>query len=43
MYYTILRLYTEGRLTEKGLVNAVSKNWITEEEKQDMLSNNTTS
>lgn len=39
MYYTLLRLYTEDRLTEKGLGNAVGKGWITEEQKQEIISN----
>lgn len=37
MYYTLLRLYTEDRLTEKGLTNAVSKTWITEEQKTEII------
>lgn len=32
MYDRLLRLYTEGRLSDTGLDNAVSKGWITEEE-----------
>ena len=43
MYYTLLRLYTEGRLKDNMLDNAVAKSWITEEEKQEILLNNTTS
>lgn len=39
MYETLLRLYQEGRLNEVGLKNAVSKGWITEEQKQEMMSN----
>lgn len=37
MYDTLKRLYTEGRLTENGLNNAVTKEWITEEEKNIIL------
>lgn len=33
MYLTIKKLYLEGRLTEFGLNNAVSRGWITAEEK----------
>lgn len=37
MYYTLLRLYTEDRLTEKGLTNAISKGWISEDEKTQII------
>ena len=37
MYGTLERLYSEGRLTEVGLNNAVGKGWITEEEKNTIL------
>ena len=37
MFNTLERLYTEGRLTEVGLSNAVTKGWITEEEKNSIL------
>lgn len=37
MYGTLERLYTEGRLTEVGLNNAVAKGWIKEEEKNSIL------
>lgn len=37
MYETLKRLYNEGRLTEVGLSNAVTKGWITEEEKNSIL------
>lgn len=36
MYYTLLRLYTEGRLKDSMLDNAVVKGWISEEEKQEI-------
>lgn len=42
MYYTLLRLYNEGRLTEKGLSNAVAKGWITEEQKQEIIASKAT-
>lgn len=42
MYYTLLRLYTESRLTENGLTNAVTKAWITEEQKAEIIANGTT-
>ncbi|MBY6934561.1 XkdX family protein [Clostridium botulinum] len=37
MYYTLLRLYIEDKLTEKGLTNAVSKGWIIEAQKQEII------
>lgn len=37
MFYTLLRLYSQGRLTEQGLSNAVEKHWITEEEKEEIV------
>lgn len=37
MYYTLLRLYNEGRLTDVQLDNAVKKGWITEEQKQEII------
>lgn len=33
MFDTIKRLYNEGKLTEVGLDNAVTKEWISPEEK----------
>lgn len=42
MYYTLLRLYIEGRLTENGLTNAVSKTWITDEQKQEIIASKAT-
>lgn len=37
MYETLLRLYIQGKLTEVGLNNAVTKGWITEEEKEKII------
>lgn len=37
MYSTLKRLYLTGRLTEKGLENAVIKKWITQEEMNKIL------
>lgn len=37
MFETLLRLWKEGKLTEQGLENAVIKNWITEEQKQEII------
>lgn len=36
MYLTIKKLYLEGRLTESGLNNAVSRGWITAEERTEI-------
>ena len=36
MYYTLLRLYKEGRLTDAKLHNAVLKGWITEEQETEI-------
>lgn len=38
MYLTIKKLYLEGRLTESGLNNAVSRGWITADEKAEIKS-----
>lgn len=38
MYETLLRLWKEGKLTEQGLENAVEKGWVTEEQKQEIMS-----
>ena len=43
MYYTLLRLYTEDRLTEKGLTNAISKGWISAEQKVEIINSKATS
>lgn len=32
MFENIKRLYTEGKLTDKGLQNAVTKGWLTPEQ-----------
>lgn len=37
MFITLERLYNDGRLTEVGLSNAVTKGWITEAEKNSIL------
>ena len=37
MYETLKRLYNENKLTVDQLSNAVSKGWITEEEKQTII------
>jgi hypothetical protein len=37
MFETLLRLYKEGKLSEQGLENAVIKGWITEEQKQEIM------
>lgn len=43
MYETLLRLYQESKLKETGLSNAVSKEWITEEQKAEIIASvNTT-
>ena len=38
MCFTIKKLYLEGRLTEYGLDNAVSRGWITADEKAEIKS-----
>lgn len=38
MYDTLLRMYLAGSLDEDGLDRAVTKGWITEEQKQQILS-----
>ena len=37
MFASVKRLYDEGRLTETGLNNAVSKGWITSAEKTQIM------
>ena len=37
MYDTLTRLYTEGKLTEAGLQNAVTKGWITQEQMDEII------
>lgn len=36
MYNTLLRLYATGKLSEKGLQNAVAKGWITVEQAEEI-------
>lgn len=38
MYPTLDRLYKEGKLTNTQLLNAVSRGWITETERQQIVS-----
>ncbi len=38
MYERLKRLYVSGKLTAVGLANAVIKGWITETQKQEILS-----
>jgi len=37
MFEYLKELYQEGRISEAGLDNAVSKGWITEEQKQEIV------
>lgn len=37
MYATIEKLYLEGRLTEAGLNNAITRGWITDDEKARIM------
>ncbi len=37
MFLTVQSLYLKGQLTEKGLNNAISKGWITPDEKTKIL------
>ena len=37
MFEYLKELYREGKISEAGLDNAVSKGWITEEEKQKIV------
>lgn len=37
MYNRLLTLYQEGLLTEDGLTNAVKKDWIKAEQKQQII------
>lgn len=41
MFETLMRLYATGKLSAAGLANAVIKGWITEAQKQDILSSRT--
>lgn len=38
MYERVKRLYQEGGLTDKGLEKAVKLGWITNEQKEEILS-----
>lgn len=38
MFETLKRLYKEKKITEENLVKAVEKKWITEEEKEQIIS-----
>ncbi|AGF54537.1 hypothetical protein B0P06_001390 [Clostridium saccharoperbutylacetonicum] len=37
MYETLRRLYQESKLKETGLNNAITKGWITEEQKAKII------
>lgn len=37
MYNKLKRMYLEGRLDEQMLVNAVSKGWISEEQRLEII------
>ena len=37
MYEDIKRLYLDGKLTVNGLIKAIEKGWITEDELEDIL------
>lgn len=37
MYYTLLRLWINGPMTEEGLENAVQRNWITADQKAEIM------
>ncbi len=41
MYNTLLRLYAEGKLSEQGIQNAVTKEWITTDQAQEIISSKT--
>ena len=36
MYYTIKRIYLEGRINDAGLDKAVAKGWITEAQEEEI-------
>lgn len=40
MFERLKRLYKEGKITVEDLDNAVSKGWITEEQKELIISSN---
>lgn len=37
MFWTLKRMYLEEKLPKVGLENAVAKNWITEEQMQEII------
>lgn len=37
MYESLIRTYKSGKLTIVGLANAVTKGWITEAQKQNIM------
>lgn len=37
MFNTLKRLFGQGKIDEQGLGNAVTKGWITEAEKQEII------
>lgn len=37
MFETIKRLYDSGKITTAGVINAIQKGWITNEEAQKIL------
>lgn len=37
MYETVKRLYLEGRIAEAGLDNAISRGWITTDDKEAIM------
>nr|DAF46227.1 MAG TPA: hypothetical protein [Caudovirales sp. ctaix4] len=37
MYSRLKRLYHAGRLTDEALATAVTREWITEDEKQEII------
>lgn len=37
MFETLLRLWNDGAMTEQGLKNAVIKGWITEKQKNEIM------
>lgn len=40
MFERLRRLYREGKIDESGLESAVEKGWITEEQKNQIMSEN---
>lgn len=37
MFEAIKKLYQQGKLTEAGINNAITKGWITQEQAQEIL------